>query len=157
MPEIFFILFVLLLVLSPLWLMIGGGLIGRFYEKRHFQDLAARESTLTNFVLSDLKTVPPGMAVQRSQLVTGSMVVAADYFKSFAASLKTLVGGEMKAIQRMQERARREAILRMVAEAQALGATAVTNVRIETSTIAGKRRGSCAGVEIIAFGTALVA
>jgi uncharacterized protein YbjQ (UPF0145 family) len=63
----------------------------------------------------------------------------------------------MKSLQRMQERARREAILRMTAEARALGAKAVTNVRIETSTIAGKRRGKCAGVEIIAFGTALVA
>ena len=82
--------------------------------------------------------------------------MAADYFKSFASSLKTLIGGRMKSLERMQERARREAVLRMTEQARALGAKAVTNVRIDTSTISGKRQGSCAGVEVIASGTALV-
>ena len=84
-------------------------------------------------------------------------MVAADYFKAVAAALKTLIGGQMKSLEKMQERARREAVLRMTEEAQRIGAKAVTNVRIETSTIAGKRQGSCAGVEVIAFGTALLA
>ena len=146
----------LLFLLSPLWLLIGGGLIGRYNENKHFADIERREAEMANIVLSDLRTAPPGIAAQRSELVTGSMVVAADYFKSFASSLKTLIGGEMRSLQRMQERARREAVLRMTEQARGLGAKAVTNVRINTSTIAGKRQGSCAGVEVIASGTALM-
>ena len=146
-----------LFMLSPLWLLIGGGLIGRYNERKHFADIARREAAMADIILSDLRTVPAGVAVQRSELVTGSMVVAADYFKSFASALKTLIGGEMRSLQRMQERARREAVLRMTEEARNLGAKAVTNVRINTSTIAGKRKGSCAGVEVIASGTAQMA
>ena len=142
---------------SPLWLLIGGGLIGRYNENKHFADIARREAEMADIVLSDLRTAPAGLAAQRSELVTGSMVVAADYFKSFASRLKTLIGGEMRSLQRMQERARREAVLRMTEEARKLGAKAVTNVRINTSTIAGKRQGSCAGVEVIASGTAQMA
>jgi uncharacterized protein YbjQ (UPF0145 family) len=142
-------------LLSPLWLLIGGGLLGRHLEKKHFADIERREVSLSHITLSDLKTVPVGMSVRSGEIVTGSMVVAADYFKSFASSLKTLIGGQMKSLERMQERARREAVLRMVEEAQGLGAKAVMNVRIETSTIAGKRKGSCAGVEVIVSGTAL--
>ncbi len=146
-----------LFLLSPLWLLIIGGLIGRYNEKQHFADIDRRESEMADLSLSDLRTAPSGMAAQRSELVTGSMVVAADYFKSFASALKTLIGGEMHSLQRMQERARREAVLRMSEKARALGAKAVINVRINTSTIAGKRQGSCAGVEVIASGTALMA
>ena len=143
-------------ILSPVWLLVGGGLIGHYLETRHFADIARREAQMSQFLLSDLKTMPPGISAGRGEIVTGSVVVAADYFKAVASSLKTLVGGQMKSLERMQERARREAVLRMAEEAQRLGARAVTNVRIETSTISGKRQGSCAGVEVIAFGTALL-
>ena len=152
--ETFFSIFFLF---SPVWLLIGGGLIGRHLENRHFADIARRESELAHIPLTDLKTPPPGISTSGGQFVTGSMVVAADYFKAFASSLKTLIGGNMISLERMQERARREAVLRMTEEAQRMGAKAVMNVRIETSTIAGKRQASCAGVEVIASGTALMA
>ena len=144
-------------MLSPVWLLVGGGLIGRYLEKRHFADIERREAQLAHLVLSDLRSAPPGISGARGEMVTGSMVVAADYFKAVASALKTLIGGQMLSLERMQERARREAVLRMAEEAQRIGAKAVTNVRIETSTIAGKRQGSCAGVEVIASGTALLA
>jgi len=44
----------------------------------------------------------------------------------------------------------------MLTEAQALGATQVYNVRIETSTIAGKSGKTVSGVEILSYGTALI-
>ncbi len=146
----------LILALSPLWLLIGGGVTGRVLEKRHFASIALREQANADVVVTDLRTLPEGISAARSELVTGSMVVAADYFKSFASSLRNLVGGEMLSLQRMQERARREAILRMTEKAKNLGARTVINVRIETSTIAGKRHGQCAGVEVLAYGTAVL-
>lgn len=145
-----------LLLTSPVWLLIGGGLIGRHLERRHFADIEQRERETSDVILTDLKAPPPGFPAAGGEVVTGSVVIAADYFKSFASALKTLIGGNMISLERMQERARREAILRMVDEARARGARAITNVRVETSTIAGKRSGSCAGVEVLASGTALV-
>ena len=55
------------------------------------------------------------------------------------------------------ERARREALLRMKAIAHRRGYYTITNVRIETSPLAsalGNGKGT-AGVEILAFGTAI--
>ena len=53
------------------------------------------------------------------------------------------------------ERARREAVVRMLRQAQEHGANVVWNVRIETSTIQGKQKGKSAGVEVMAYGTAM--
>ena len=55
------------------------------------------------------------------------------------------------------ERARREAVLRMKAEAEARGHDTIINVRIETSPLASGGSGNrgVAGVEILAFGTAV--
>ena len=54
------------------------------------------------------------------------------------------------------ERARREAVLRMMESAQRLGANQVVNVRMASSDIgSGKRRRPAAMVEMYACGTAL--
>ena len=53
------------------------------------------------------------------------------------------------------ERARRQALVRMLRQAQQFGANVVWNVRIETSTIQGKQEGKSGGVEVMAYGTAM--
>ncbi len=55
------------------------------------------------------------------------------------------------------ERARREAIVRMTEQAQSAGCNMVWNVRLETCTIGGKENRKAAGVEVIAYGTAMLA
>ncbi len=149
-------LFVVLIFLSPFLLLIFGGLIGAARERRHFEELAEREKALGGFLLTDLKTPPPGMAVANTALVSGSVVIAADHFKNFCAQWRKVFGGEFRALGKMQERARREAILRMVDEARQLGATSVCNIRVETSTIGSRQEGRVAGCELLAYGTALV-
>jgi len=74
----------------------------------------------------------------------------------FCAKFRKIFGGEFQSLGRMMERARREAALRMIEEAAKLGATAVCNVRYETSTISGSKPGSISGSEVIAYGTALI-
>ncbi len=54
----------------------------------------------------------------------GSVVIATDYFKVFAAGLRNLFGGEMKTYRTLMGRARREAIVRMLEQAQELGGDA---------------------------------
>ena len=53
------------------------------------------------------------------------------------------------------ERARREALCRMLEDAQRLGATAVINVRYETANIGGMGPNSMPMAEVVAYGTAV--
>ncbi len=65
------------------------------------------------------------------------------------ATIKNIVGGELKSYSILLTQARQEAMARMVANAEEMGADAVINFRYETSTIAA------AASEVIAYGTAV--
>ncbi|MDH5262513.1 MAG: YbjQ family protein, partial [Gammaproteobacteria bacterium] len=73
------------------------------------------------------------------------------------AGLKGLVGGRIKTYEPLLERARREAILRMIDDARSQGYDAIFNVRLETSRLANATRDGkgTAGVEMLAYGTAV--
>ncbi len=153
---LFFTALVLLLFFSPFLILLVGGLVGAAQERRHFEELARREAALGGFLLTDLKSSPPGMAVAGAALVSGSVVIAADHFKALSAKWRKIFGGEFRALAKMQERARREAVLRMVDEARRLGATSICNIRVETSSIGSRQEGQVSGCELIAYGTALI-
>lgn len=104
-------------------------------------------------MLLDVKHPPPGIQAGGATLVMGEVVIAADYFKTFAAGIRNLIGGEVRTYQTLLTRARREAKLRMIDEAQALGSELVINVRFEWSTV-GPRLPSA---EIFCYGTAITA
>ena len=140
------ILFLVLLVL--------GYVFGQLAEKRHFRSIIKREAELRD-VLCFTEGNVPEMGRIDSALVCGSVVISIDFFKKFVAGLRNLVGGRVSAYESLLERARREAILRMKAEAQARGAKSVWNVRIETSSITKVATQGVAAVEVIAFGTAV--
>ena len=140
------ILFLVLLVL--------GYVFGQLAEKRHFRSIIKREAELRD-VLCFTERNGPEMGRIVSALVCGSVVISIDFFKKFVAGLRNLVGGRVSAYESLLERARREAILRMKAEAQARGAKSVWNVRIETSSITKDATQGVAAVEVIAFGTAV--
>ena len=90
-----------------------------------------------------------------ASLVTGAAVIANNYFVSFISTFKHFFGGEMKGYSGMCSDARRLALVRMLKDAESLGANAVCNVRFETSTISnGDKSQKSAGVELIAYGTA---
>jgi uncharacterized protein YbjQ (UPF0145 family) len=130
-------------------------LIGKGIELHHFKKLAERENRISNIIITNLKTIPPQYADAQPLLVMGSAVIATDYFKVFAAGLRTLFGGEMKSYVTLMERARREAVIRMLEQAAEQGASAVWNIRYETTTTQGQQRKKPGGVEVLAYGTAL--
>jgi len=142
-------------ILIPLFMVLTCMLIGKGIELHHFKKLAEREQQLSGIIVTNLKTIPPQYANTEPFLVMGSAVIATDYFKVFAAGLRTLFGGEMKSYVTLMERARREAVLRMLEQAAQQGASAVWNIRYETSTTQGQQRKKPGGVEILAYGTAL--
>jgi uncharacterized protein YbjQ (UPF0145 family) len=142
---------------SVVVLLMLGFTIGRTRERRHFADLEHREATNSKFLVTNLKTVPPGMQPQTATLVLGATVIASDYLKKFLSGFRMIFGGEMKSYSSMIERARREARLRMIESARAAGAMAVINIRFETSNVSGTTGRNAAPMsEVLCYGTALL-
>lgn len=139
--------------LIPVILIVLGLVTGKYIEKKHLRRLAVREIALRNVGICNLRQIPEELKAGEGFLVTGSVVIATDYFKVFAAGLRNLFGGEIRTYRLLMNRARREAIARMLEQAQASGAEGVWNVRFETATIQGKKRAG--GVEVFAYGTAV--
>ena len=138
-----------------LTLLILGYITGRIAELRHYRSIRDREDTLRGIAAVASKVLPPDFRGD-TRLVAGSVVVSVDYFKRFVARLRNLVGGRVTTYETLLDRARREAILRMKAQANSEGATMVFNVKLETASISKGRRGTIGSVEVLAYGTALI-
>ena len=141
----------------PILVLVTAYFIGTRIEKKHFKSIRDREAKAHGFPVVSFDTMPDDWKVSTSDMVSGSIVVSLDYFKRVIAGLKGLVGGRIKTYEPLLERARREAILRMIEEAQQQGFDAIFNVRLETSRLANASRDGkgIAGVEMLAFGTAV--
>ena len=135
-------------------LLASGYIFGQAAEKRHYKSIFEREKALQNILCSSERRLPE-MGNVEGTLVTGSVVISIDYFKRFVAGLRNLFGGRISAYETLMDRARREAILRMKAEADAYGARSVWNIRLETSSIYKNTQGSIGSVEVLAYGTAI--
>lgn len=93
----------------------------------------------------------PGFRVQKFLgIVQGCTVRAKHIGKDILAGLKNIVGGELTAYTELLTEARAEATRRMVEHAQRLGANAVLNVRLATSSVVA------GAAEVFAYGTAVL-
>ena len=140
-----------------LFLLLATYISGSYLERRHFESIRRREERHRSFPVVTFGTIPTNWEVVSSELATGNVVISLDYFKRFLAGLRALVGGRIRSYEPLLERARREALLRMIESARSRGYHAIVNVRLETSRLASSRgdgKGT-AGVEMLAFGTAL--
>ena len=144
-------------LLVPLILLVVGYFAGTIAEQSHYKSIRVRELRLRRMPTTNLKKPPPHWRVEKVALVAGSTVISVDYFKRFLAGLRGFIGGRVRSYESLLDRARRESILRMKEEAVKLGFDAVINVRLESSNIAAPLRSDrgTAGVEVLAFGTAL--
>lgn len=143
-------------------LAVGGPLlfayyIGRTVETRHMRRLDEQERQFAHILVLNLRSIPPLRPIEETALVAGEAVIASDYFKTFAAGLRNTVGGEVRSLETLMVRARRQAVLRMLEQARAMGAQAVFNIRYETAYIGFKNdaRTSVPIAEILAYGTAV--
>lgn len=130
---------VLLFQISIPLIFLGLGLfVGRAREKAHFADLDRRERELAGMLLSDIKSFPGGVDVSRTPvLVVDSTAIATDYLKSWLAGFKKILGGELRSYNSLMERARREALLRIMERAHEQGFDAICNLRLDTADIGG--------------------
>jgi len=82
-------------------------------------------------------------------IVRGNTIRARHVGKDILAGFKNVFGGEIEEYTKLMGESREQALDRMIAAADELGANAIINVRFTTSFIMG------AASEILAYGTAV--
>ena len=90
-----------------------------------------------------------GKELETISLVKGSTIQSKHLGKYIAQAFKSMVGGELTAYNEMMNDSRALATKRMVAEAEALGADAIVNIRYASSSIMQS------AAEVIVYGTAV--
>lgn len=100
-------------------------------------------------IITTLQTVPGKTVVEHYGLVAGNTVRAKHIGRDIMASLKNIVGGELKGYTELLKESRNEAMARMVEQAEKLGANAVLMVRFSTSSI------TQGAAELYVYGTAV--
>ena len=130
-------------------------LIGtKWIERKHYQSIQEREKEFLSFPVVSQEL--PEVAIDKSWLVYGSTVISVDVFKRFVGGLVNIFGGRLTTYESVLDRARREAILRMIEKSKNENADGIINLRIETSSISkDQRRNKIGSVEILAYGTAI--
>ncbi|MDH5178592.1 MAG: YbjQ family protein [Gammaproteobacteria bacterium] len=101
-------------------------------------------------LISNLEIIPGKRVKQHLGLVQGSSVRAKHVGRDIMAGLKNIFGGELKGYTELLQESREEATQRMIAQAEAVGANAVLNVRFSTSSV------TAGAAELFAYGTAVI-
>ncbi|MFQ6088942.1 MAG: YbjQ family protein [Candidatus Methanofastidiosia archaeon] len=100
-------------------------------------------------LISNTETIPGHNVTEVLGLVMGNTIRAKHIGKDIMAGLKQIVGGELSEYTEMLTESRKEALSRMIANAEKLGADAVINIRFTTSDVMS------GAAEILAYGTAV--
>jgi uncharacterized protein YbjQ (UPF0145 family) len=90
-----------------------------------------------------------GKELETLGLVKGSTIQSKNIGKDITQSIKSLIGGELKAYNEMMNEARALATKRMVEEAEKMGADGIVNIRYASSSVMQN------AAEVIAYGTAV--
>ena len=100
-------------------------------------------------IVVNTETIPGHRIVALKGLVQGNTIRAKHIGRDIGAGLKNLVGGELTGYTELLTESRRQAMERMMSQAEQLGANAVVNVRFTTSSVAS------GAAELYAYGTAV--
>ena len=110
---------------------------------------SARTSDGGEMIITNIETVPGKSIVEHFGLVSGSTIRAKHLGKDLMASLKNLVGGELKGYTQLLQESRKQAMERLIEQARQFGANAIVNIRFSTSSVAQ------GAAELYAYGTAV--
>jgi uncharacterized protein YbjQ (UPF0145 family) len=103
----------------------------------------------SEMIITNIETVPGKNIVEHFGMVSGNTIRAKHVGRDIMATLKNLVGGEIKSYTRLLQESREQAMERMIEQARQLGANAIVNVRLSTSSVAQ------GAAELYAYGTAV--
>jgi|GEM_PF-357583 len=140
-----------------LLLAIVGYWRGTRNERLHLKWLAEQERQLTDVLVFATRYPPPSSGhAMDPVLVSGSVVIGSDFFRLLVAGLRKVVGGNYSSYEKLMERGRRHALIKLKMQARESGARMVFNVRYTCSSLVDVRRREAAQVEVLACGTAYV-
>jgi len=105
-----------------------GWLLATWFERRHFKSIDKREIPLQSISVNTSKRVLT-CEPEAVTLLIGSVVVAHDYFRTLIIFLRKMIGGNISHYERLVQRGRREALIRLKEEADLRGIDKVVNVR----------------------------
>lgn len=127
-----------------------GWLVATTFEYRHFASIKRREKKHSHISLSTMGNVQN----QKSNgvLLTGSVMVSHDFFRTLIIMIRKIIGGNVSMYERLTDRGRREAIVRLKEEAELRGIKEVINIRFDTVKISAR---FLSGVAMTAYGTGI--
>lgn len=127
--------------------------VAYYIRRRHVRSLEEREAQNAKAVkITNFRHIPEGYA--DPALVVGNVVLGHARVRGLSILLRRIFGGNIGLLEDLVARARREAILRLIEEAQARGAALIVNLRFQSFAIGTGENGAM-GVEILASGTAV--
>lgn len=100
-------------------------------------------------LLQNTAKVPGREITEVLGLVQGHTIFAIWLGKDLSAMIRLILGGELTEYTEMMGKARKVAIERMVVQAEELGADAIINTRLMTTSVIGS------AAELLAYGTAV--
>jgi uncharacterized protein YbjQ (UPF0145 family) len=100
-------------------------------------------------IITTTETIPNKEISEILGVCRGSTVRARNIGRDIFAGLKNIVGGEIEEYTKLQAESREQALERMIADAESMGADAILNMRLTTAMI---MQGTA---EILAYGTAI--
>jgi uncharacterized protein YbjQ (UPF0145 family) len=100
-------------------------------------------------LITNTDFVPGKEITEVLDIARGSTVRARHIGRDMTAVFKSIGGGEVSEYTKLMAHAREQAIERMIADAETLGADAVVNVRFMTSNVMNTLS------EVLAYGTAV--
>jgi uncharacterized protein YbjQ (UPF0145 family) len=114
------------------------------------QESSENDTPSQAMIVTTTENIPDTRVVRTIGQVFGLTVRSRSLGGNIAAFLKGLVGGEIGSYVKLNEDSRRQALDRMVENAAAMGANAVTMMRFDSTEM------GAAMSEIVAYGTARV-
>ncbi|MCH2174973.1 MAG: YbjQ family protein [Lentisphaeria bacterium] len=137
----------------PFLTLVAGFIVNRVISNLHLKKLNARESRLKHIMVSQQRHTPSNLLIESGMIVTSEVVLSVGYFRSWIAGWIQLVGGNISGYEDVMQRARREAIVRVMEQAHQANAPFVWNLRIEAVDLYLKKGGRC--LAVIVTGTAM--
>ncbi len=100
-------------------------------------------------IVTTTESITGKRVVRTLGLVRGNTIRARHIGRDITAAFRNLVGGEVSEYTKLMAEAREQALDRMTAEAQELGADAILSIRFQTSMV------MTGAAELLAYGTAV--
>ena len=101
-------------------------------------------------ILTTTQDIPGKKIVKTFGLVKGNTIRARNLGRDLVAALKNIVGGEIEEYTKLLAQSREQAMDRMIAAAEELGANGIVGIQFSTSYIMQS------AAEIMVYGTAVI-